>query len=522
MEFERASMAQISEIERLINLGTSDRQIAKALRCRRKLVAGVRALQITQEQITQAKRAESVLPPAWACEVAWPVVEQDIRGGHQIKRIWEEVAAQKTSYPNFFKYVKNKFANLLDQTVTLREFKPGEHCEVDYAGDRIDWIDVKTGIIHEAHVFLGILCFSQKIFAIAHENEKKPNWLDAHRRMFEFYGGTPRIVVPDQLKNGVIKSHRYDPDLNQDYVECAKHYSVVILPARARHPKDKAFVENAVGILMRYFKFVYRRRTFTSLAEVNRALTDAVEKINSKIHTRFKVSREERFLSLERALLRALPVEPYALCEWKTLILHPDCTVQADGNCYSAPHIHRHKELRVKLSYSFVEIFLDLERIAIHERARGKVGERIVKTEHLPEKSRAYLEATPQMILSQARFSHIELYRFIDDLFKDDSLAHLRRAQGLVRKAYSTIQTHGRERASLFIESAIVNMRRFNQIKVRAFEQYLLAELKKQNVSQEDRTIVRKPGNPLVRGHGTRAQAEEKQTVPETTQLRLI
>ena len=174
------------------------------------------------------------------------------------------------------------------------------------------------------------------------------------------------------------------------------------------------------------------------------------------------------------------------------------------------------------MSYSFVEIYLDLERIAIHDRARGRIGERVIKNEHLPENSRAYREATPQMILSQARFSNLELHKLIDELFSEDALAHLRRAQGMVRKAYSTIQGHGREVSTPWIDGAVANMRRFNQVRVRAFEGFIKAEMKKTNLSKEDRTIVRKSGNPMVRGHGTRAPEEDKTTVPEQAQLRLI
>jgi hypothetical protein len=274
-----------------------------------------------------------------------------------------------------------------------------------------------------------------------------------------------------------------------------------------------------VGLLMRYFRFLYRRRTFTSLAEINQALREAVSRINAKIHTRFKVSREQRFEQLERHTLKALPLEPYALGEWKTATLHPDCTVAIDKNFYTAPHIHRGKELRVKLSDSLVEIFFDLERIAVHTRARGRVGERIWLAEHLPEQSRAYLEATPQMVISQARFSHPALHGLIDELFQQDALGHLRRAQGLVRKAYSAIQAHGREKAAPWIEGACAQMRRFGKSRVKKFEEFLAAEMKKTTVSREDRTIVRRPGNPMVRGHGTRA-SEGNPTVP--TQLRLI
>ena len=513
-------MAQFVEIQRLIQAGQSDRQIAKALRCRRTLVASIRGGALTQDTLSRAKEPGNKLPPGWALQIDWEAVEKDIRDGHQLKRIWEEVAEGRTSHSNFFKYVKVRFARLLEATVSFREFRPGEYCEVDYAGDRIEWIDTRTGEIHQAHVFVGILCFSQKIFAWAAENEKKSNWLEAHRRMFEFYGGVCRVVVPDQLKNAVIKSHLYDPDTNPDYVELASHYGISIVPARARHPRDKALVENAVGILMRYFRFLYRRHTFTSLAEINRALQETVARINAKIHSRFKTSRQARFEALERATLRSLPLEPYSPSEWKTATLHPDCTVSVDGNFYTAPHLHRGKELRVKLTASLIEIFLDLDQIAVHARARGKVGERIWLAEHLPENSRAYLEATPQMILAQARFSHPALHALVDELFKQDTLGHLRRAQGLVRKAFAVIQEHGRPAAAPWIEGACAQMIRFGRFRVRTFEELIQAERKKTAVSREDRTIVRQSGNPMVRGHGTRKPKGNPQDVP--TQLRLV
>jgi transposase len=520
MKFERTTVEKLIEIQRLIGAGQTDRQIARSLHCRRTHVAAVRKGIFTRDVLDRARQPEQKLPPGWALHVDWAAVERDIRDGHQLKRIWEEAAATRTSHSNFFKYVKARFARLLDVTVTLREFRPGGHCEVDYAGGKIEWLDRRTGEIHQAHVFVGILCFSQKLFAIAHEDEKKPNWLDAHRRMFEFYGGVPAVLVPDCLKNGVVKAHRYDPDLNQDYVELVAYYGAAVVPARARRPRDKALVEGAVGILMRYFRFIYRRRTFTSLAEVNEALRDAVARINGKIHTRFKVSRLERFESLEKAALRPLPLEPYNVGEWKNVTLHPDCTVALDKNFYSAPHIHRGKELKAKLSANLVEIFLDLDLIAVHARVRGKVGERVVLNEHLPENSRAYREATPQMILSQARFSHSDLHALVDELFQQDTLANLRRAQGLVRKAYSVIQADTRERATPWIASACAQMRRFGRVRVQRFEELIAAEKKKAAVCRDDREITRQPGNPMVRGHGTRKPEGETEKVP--VQLRLV
>ena len=392
MQFERTTMAQVSDIERLIAKGLSDRAIARSLKCRRSLAASVRGGKVGKDQILlgmlKPEMPVSIRP--WVQGVNWESVERDIRDGHQIKRIWEEAAGSCTSHSNFFKYVKDRFGPLMEATVTLREFKPGEHCEVDYAGDKIPWADIKTGEIMYAHVFIGILCFSQKIFAHASENEKKVNWLGSHRKMFEFYRGTPRVVVPDQLKNGVVKGHLYDPDLNPDYVEMASHYGVAVVPARAGKPKDKALVEGAVGIVMRYFRFVYRRRTFTSLAEVNQALAEAVNKINAKIHTRFKTSREERFTKLEKSTLAPLPLEPYSISDWKNAKIHPDCTVAADQNFYSAPHIHRGREVRVKISVTKIEIFFVVHIL------------RVLK-EKLKEKS---LKITKQFLVSPHQALH--------------------------------------------------------------------------------------------------------------------
>ncbi len=173
----------------------------------------------------------------------------------------------------------------------------------------------------------------------------------------------------------------------------------------------------------------------------------------------------------------------------------------------------------MKVSATRVEIFLDLERIASHERMRGRIGERFAKPEHLPPASRAYLEATPQMLLAQARFSHIELHSLVDELFQEDPLAHLRRVQGLVRKAYAVIQKHGREAASPWLAGAVGQMRRFNKIRVKSFEEFIKAEMNKVTTNQkEERSITRRPGNPMVRGHG----APLPTTNDTAPQLRLV
>lgn len=492
------TVARVEEIQRLIGEGLSDRQIARTLRCRRTRVRDIR------EHGERFGGAVVLAPqeppePAWASRVEWTAVTSEISRGFEIKRIWEERAAEATSYSNFWKYLARRYAWLLKQTVTLREFDPGSYSEVDWAGDKIPWWD-HHGHRREAHVFVGILCHSQLIFAWAAPDEKKHGWLTAHQKMYAFFGGVPRVTVPDNLKTGVSKAHLYDPDLNPAYTELARHYGTAIVPARAKRPKDKALVENAVGIVMRLFRWVYRDRRFHSLEEVIAALAAVCERINDKQHSRFRTSRRERFEKLERPSLKPLPEHPFEEIEWKTASVHPDCTVAIDSATYSVPHIHRGKEVRVKLTARQIEVFVALERVALHPRDRSRSGARIIDSSHLPANSQAYRESTPQNVLSQARFLSPALHGFIDMLFQEDTLAHLRRAQGFIRHARDEINRFGRTEAEPRIAAAVAQMERFAKHRVGFFSE-TIERLRKQKLQpQAAREIERLPGNPMLRG----------------------
>lgn len=172
-------------------------------------------------------------------QLDWLAVIHDLGLGHPLKFIWEEKAQQLTAYSNFWKQFYRKFPQYREATVTAREFEPGERVEVDYAGDPIEWMDLKTGEIHRAYVFVAGLGFSQLLFAWAAEDMKSRNWLGAHRRMFTYYGGVPHVTVPDCLKQGVLKCHLYDPDLNPGYAQLASQFATAVVPARANHPRDK-------------------------------------------------------------------------------------------------------------------------------------------------------------------------------------------------------------------------------------------------------------------------------------------
>jgi hypothetical protein len=504
MGIRSMTVRRFEEIRRRLSEGRGLREIARALGCSRDTVREVR------DGLRVSPDAPKTLPdPLWMMQIDWPPLIHDLGLGHPLKFLWEERAQHLTTYSNFWKQFYRKFPQYRLASVTAREFVAGERVEVDYAGDPIEWFDLKTGEIHRAWVFVAVLGFSQLLYARAAEDMQTRNWLGCHRRMFAAYGGVTHVLVPDCLKQGVLKCHLYDPDLNPAYAALGTHFATAIVPARPGHPKDKALVENAVKLLMRYQRFRYRGTRLTSLSQVNQSLDECIRRINDRRHTRFGVSRRDRFEALERAALKPLPQAEFDGGEWKEATLHPDCYVSVDGAYYSAPHIHRHKKLRIKITENQVEIFLNLERLAIHPRCRHKEGRRIKIDDHFPPNTVAYYESTPQKLLSQSRFIHADLNGLFIELFNADVYGHLRRAQGFVRACTKEINTAGHEAASVRIGSAIATMRRYDRYRVPYFQD-LLAQARKQTISPElDRDIVRRPGNPMLRYAGGAVQAAD-------------
>ena len=143
------------------------------------------------------------------------------------------------------------------------------------------------------------------------------DWITSHVRAFEFFGGCPELVVPDNLRAAVSRAHRYEPDTNPTYHDLARHYGVAVLPARVRRPRDKAKVEVGVQVVERWILAALRHRTIFSLAELNAAIAELVQRLNARALRKLPGSRRSLFEQLDRPALRPLPTERYVFAEWK-------------------------------------------------------------------------------------------------------------------------------------------------------------------------------------------------------------
>lgn len=241
----------------------------------------------------------------------------------------------------------------------------GEKVFVDFSGDTIDIVDPATGEIRAVKLFVATLGASSYIYAEAVASEGLEDWIGAHTRMFNAFGGVPQIVVPDNLKSAVTKPDRHDPGLNRTYAEMAAHYGTAIIPARPYKPKDKAKVEVSVLIAQRWIIARLRNRTFFSLADLNGAIHELLKDVNARVMRDYDASRADLFAALDRPALKPLPKHPYIFARWKRARVAPDYHVEVDKCWYSVPHRLIRELVDLRITQTTVEIFHRTKRIEI-------------------------------------------------------------------------------------------------------------------------------------------------------------
>ena len=199
----------------------------------------------------------------------------------------------------------------------------GEKLYIDFAGDTMPYVDRETGEVKQAQVFVATLPYSNYTFLMAVPSQKSEDFLHALSCGLAYFGGSPKIVVPDNLKAAVTKSDKYEPAINHIMEDFANHYGFVVCPARAGKPRDKAAVENSVKIIYQWIYARLRKRTFFSIEEINIAFAEEITKYNQTRMQRKEYSREEKFLAEEKQKLTPLPEKVFEkklimpICVWE-------------------------------------------------------------------------------------------------------------------------------------------------------------------------------------------------------------
>jgi len=325
------------------------------------------------------------------------------RKGVTLALLWQEY---RTVHPDGFGYTTfcNRYRQWREQLdVSMRQSHvPGERLYVDYAGVKALLHDPVTGDTQEVSVFVAALGASQLIYAEAVAGEDMHSWIGAHQRAFDFVGGVPELLVPDNLKSGVTEPCFYDPEINRTYKDLADHYDTVVLPARVRKPKDKAKVENAVLQVERWVLAPLRNQKFFSLKELNDAIRERLDWLNNRPLSKLESTRQQLFDELDKPALKPLPSRRFYIPEWKRNVgVNIDYHVEFERHYYSVPCGLIRKRVDIRATSTTVECFYQGQRVAVHQRSLLK-GKSTTTPEHRPKTHRDYEEWTPSRMLNWA------------------------------------------------------------------------------------------------------------------------
>jgi transposase len=417
MSTEKLPMRKLREIVRLkLQCGASHRDIATACGIARS-TAGEYAARIAAAGLTwplpseledDAALERLLFPhegnPSRSRPGAdWARVHAELKRKHvTLMLLWQEYRQQHPDGVQYSQFCDYYARWLRHAPVTMRqEHRAGEKAFVDFSGDGIDIVDPKTGEVFRTKLFVAVLGASSLTYVEPVLDETLPTWIGCHVRAFDFFGGVPEIVVPDNLKSGVKRPDRYEPEINPTYADWAQHYGCAVIPARVRRPRDKAKVESAVLLAERWILAVLRNRTFYSLNELHEAIIPLVEKLNIRPMRKLKKSRRDLFEAIDKPALRPLPEHRYELAEWKTARVNIDYHVAFEDHLYSVPYTLAKDQVDVRATVTCVEIFHRGKRVASHVRSSIKY-KHTTRTEHMPASHRAHLEWTPSRITNWA------------------------------------------------------------------------------------------------------------------------
>ena len=311
-----------------------------------------------------------------------------------------EAGTMSYSYSNFALLYRKWLGK---QPKYMRQIhKSGEKVFVDYSGDKVTIIDTDTGLLREAEIFVGVLGASNYFYIEATWSQGLSDWTMSHVRMFEAFSGSVRLVIPDNLRSAISKSHRYDPDVTPAYYHMLAHYGAACMPARVYTPKDKAHAENGVLIMQRWVLAVLRNEQIYGLAALNNRLGVLNAIANRKSFKLYPECRLELFNELDKPYLRPLPAHRYVYREYKKVRVSGDYHIELNRHYYSVPYKLIGQEVDVWFTSSLVECYHKNVCIAKHIRSNNQRGKTTV-TDHMPKAHQEYASLTPSAMQNWAQ-----------------------------------------------------------------------------------------------------------------------
>lgn len=414
-------MTKIREILRLHETaGMSSRQIARALAVSRPVVTRhvtefntsglswetVSELSDDELRAALAMKRKEKSPRYQELTTQFPSYVRELKKtGVTLKLLWEEYRIGRADVYSYAQFCCHFAEWRKDHQLSMHlEHKAGEKVFIDFAGDRLTTIDPQTGQEHRFEVFIAVLGGSGLMYVEPRLGQTTRDWIESLQNALHYFGGVPRIVVPDNARAVVRDFDKYEPGMTLMFDAFAHHYQLVVLPARIRRPKDKALAENGVRIVYQRVYAPLRTCGFGLLSELREAMWALMETSNRTPLQRLEHSRWELFEQVERVTLRPLPAQRFMLkaVEERKVQFNYHVELKLDRHYYSVPWQYRGKRAKLLYDDHAVGIYHDNVRIAHHLRDRTPGGYTTLPT-HMPAQHRAYGDWNQDRLLSWAR-----------------------------------------------------------------------------------------------------------------------
>ena len=333
---------------------------------------------------TVTLKAKSSSKPMPDVEYIHQQLKEHKRDNLTLRLLWEEY---KESYPNGYGYTQfgeyyRRYKSKLNPSMRQVHI-PGDKLFVDYSGLTMPITNNTTGEITKAQIFVAVLGASGYTFVDATTSQKREDFISSHIAAYNFFGGTPRIVVPDNLKSAVTYNNKKGILINESYADLARHYHMAVEPARPYKPKDKAKAEQGVLGIQRWILMRLRDRVFFDIDELNDAILLLLDIYNNKIVKRFNKSRTQLFEELDKPYLQTLPTNQYSYKEFKKAKVNIDYHIVLDNCFYSVPYRYLKHTVEIRYSTTIVEIYHNNKLIASHPRVYQR-GATSTQSEHMP------------------------------------------------------------------------------------------------------------------------------------------
>jgi transposase len=383
-----------------------------------------------------------------------------------LDQLWREY---KEQYPDGYQYSQfcqlyRGYRDKLDYSMR-QDHKGGEKLFVDYA-EGLSLIDPQSGDPIPTQLFVAVWGASTYTFAEASLTQQLPDWIGSHTRAFEYFGCAPKVLVPDCLKSAVSRACRYEPELNPTYADMASHYGICVIPARPARPRDKAKVENGVLIAKRWILSVLRHRNFYTLAALNAAIRELLERLNNRRLRKLKQSRHQLFLLFDQPNAQSLAQKAYEYAEWKIATVNIDYHIEVDRHYYSVPYQLKGEKLQVRLTAHTVEALRKGQRVASHVRSFLPHQHTTLK-EHMPPAHRKYSDWSPSRFIRWAEKTGPHATRLVHTII--DSRTHPEQAYRSCLGILRLEKLYPKER----LENAAARALRFSNLSLKALRKIL-------------------------------------------------